>query len=86
MVSVDGATSSPGDPNEPDGEVMLDIQVAASIAPGATIAMYFAPNTDQGFLDAITTALHDTTVLSISWGASESNWTQQAMQAMDQAF
>jgi kumamolisin len=90
VVSVDGATSSPGDPNGPDGEVMLDIEVAASVAPGATIAMYFAPNTDQGFLDAITTAIHDTTnnpsVLSISWGSSESNWTQQAMQAMDQAF
>jgi kumamolisin len=89
-VSVDGATSSPGDPNGPDGEVMLDIEVAASVAPGATIAMYFAPNTDQGFLDAITTAIHDTTnnpsVLSISWGSAESNWTQQAMQAMDQAF
>jgi kumamolisin len=89
-VSVEGATSSPGDPNGPDGEVMLDIEVAASVAPGATIAMYFAPNTDKGFLDAITTAIHDTTnnpsVLSISWGSSESNWTQQAMQAMDQAF
>jgi kumamolisin len=89
-VSVDGATSSPGDPNGPDGEVMLDIEVAASVAAGATIAMYFAPNTDQGFLDAITTAIHDTTnnpsVLSISWGSSESNWTQQAMQAFDQAF
>lgn len=89
-VSVDGATSSPGDPNGPDGEVMLDIEVAASVAPGATIAMYFAPNTDQGFLDAITTAIHDTTnnpsVLSISWGSAESDWTQQAMQAFDQAF
>jgi len=89
-VSVDGATSNPGDPNGPDGEVMLDVEVAASVAPGATIAMYFAPNTDQGFLDAITTAIHDTvnnpSVLSISWGSSESNWTQQAMQAFDQAF
>ncbi len=88
-VSVDGATSSPGDPNGPDGEVMLDIEVAASVAPAATIAMYFAPNTDQGFLDALTTAIHDTTnnpsVISISWGSAESNWTAQAMQALDQS-
>lgn len=88
-VSVDGATSSPGDPNGPDAEVMLDVEVAAAVAPDAKIAMYFAPNTDRGFQDALTTAIHDTTnnpsVISISWGASESTWTQQAMQAFDQS-
>lgn len=88
-ISVDGGTSSPGDPNGPDGEVMLDIEVAAAVAPNAKIAVYFAPNTDQGFQDALTTAIHDTTnnpsVISISWGASESNWTGQAMQAFDQS-
>jgi kumamolisin len=52
--------------------------------------VYFAPNTDQGFVDAITTAVHDTTnnpsVISISWGAAEAQWTEQAMDAMDAAF
>lgn len=89
-VSVDGGANSPGDPNGADGEVMLDIEVAGAVAPGAAIAVYFAPNTDAGFLDAITTAIHDTTnkpsVISISWGTAEVNWTAQAMQAMDSAF
>jgi len=90
-VSVDGATNSPtGDADGPDGEVMLDIEVAGSIAPQAQIAVYFSPNTDAGFLDGITTAIHDTTnvpsVLSISWGGPESTWTAQAMTAMDEAF
>jgi len=89
-VLVDGGTNSPGDPNGADGEVMLDIEVAGAGAPGAAIAVYFCPNTDAGFLDAITTAVHDTTnkpgVLSISWGGPESSWTQQAMTAMDDAF
>ena len=89
-VSVDGAKNSPGDPNGADGEVALDIEVAGAIAPGARIAVYFAPNTDRGFLDAITQALHDTTnnpsVVSISWGSAESGWTSQAMTTMDQAF
>ncbi len=90
-VSVDGGTNSPtGDANGPDGEVMLDIEVVGAVAPEATIAVYFAPNTDAGFLDAVTTAIHDTTnkpsVISISWGGPESNWTQQAMTAMDAAF
>jgi kumamolisin len=90
-VSVDHATNSPtGDADGPDGEVMLDIEVVGSIAPGARIAVYFAPNTDAGFLDAITSAIHDTSndpsVLSISWGGAESTWTSQAMTAMDEAF
>jgi kumamolisin len=88
---VDHVSNSPtGDADGPDGEVMLDIEVVGSIAPGARIAVYFAPNTDAGFLDAITTAVHDTTnkpsVISISWGGAESTWTPQSMTAMDEAF
>jgi len=32
---------------------MLDIEVAGSVAPGAKIVVYFTPNTDSGFLDAL---------------------------------
>jgi kumamolisin len=90
-VAVDGVQNSPsGDPNSADGEVVLDIEVAGSVAPKARIAVYFAPNTDRGFLDAVTQAIHDSTnapsVISISWGAAEVDWTTQAMQTMDQAF
>ncbi|HVJ53188.1 MAG TPA: S53 family peptidase [Aliidongia sp.] len=90
-VGVDNATNKPvGNPNSDDGEVVLDIEVAGAAAPGAMIAAYFAPNTDAGFVDAISQALHDTTnkpsVISISWGSAESQWTQQAINAMDQAF
>jgi kumamolisin len=90
-VSVDHAQNSPsGDANGPDGEVMLDIEVVGAIASQAKIAVYFAPNTDAGFLNAITSAIHDTTnkpsVISISWGGPESTWTSQAMTAMDEAF
>ena len=89
-VSVDGATSSPTTPDSADGEVMLDIEVAGAIAPEAKIAVYFAPNTDQGFLDAVTTAVHDSTnqpsVISISWGSAESQWTGQAFTNFDEAF
>lgn len=89
-IGVDGASNAPtGDPSGPDGEVELDIEVAGSLAPGAHIGVYFAPNTDQGFLDALTTAIHDTTlkpsIISISWGGPESSWTQQAMNAFDSA-
>lgn len=60
------------------------------IAPAAQIVVYFAPNTDAGFLDAITTAIHDSqhqpSVISISWGSPEAAWTPQAMQSFDGAF
>jgi kumamolisin len=90
VVSVDGGKNAPtGNPNGPDGEVMLDIEVAAAVAPGATIVVYFAPNTDKGFVDAIATAVHDRTnkpsVISISWGSPEIRWTGQSMTVLDEA-
>jgi len=67
---------------------MLDIEVAGAVAPGVGIAVYFAPNTDQGFQDALSTAIHDQlnkpAVVSISWGGPESTWTPQSMQNFDQ--
>jgi len=87
-VSVDRGKNSPTTPDSADGEVLLDIEVAGAVAPGAKIVVYFAPNTDQGFQDALSTAIHDSTnnpsVVSISWGGPESSWTDQAMQTMDQ--
>ncbi|HTS51685.1 MAG TPA: S53 family peptidase, partial [Burkholderiales bacterium] len=90
-VSVDGATNSPtGDTSGPDTEVGLDIEVCGAIAPGARIAVYFAPNTDAGFLDGINQAVTDTvnkpSVISISWGGPESSWTAQSLQSYNSAL
>ena len=88
-VPVGHGKNQPGNPNGADGEVMLDIEVAGAVAPGARIVVYFAPNTDQGFVDAIAQAIHDAkykpSVISISWGSAEINWTAQAMSALDAA-
>ena len=89
-ISVDGATNSPtGSADGPDGEVELDIEIAGAIAPAAKIGVYFAPNTDQGFIDALTTAVHDTnlrpSIVSISWGGPESSWTEQARNSLNSA-
>jgi kumamolisin len=51
--------------------------------------VYFGPNTDQGFLQAISQAVHATptpTVLSVSWGQSEDAYTSQSRQSFDAAF
>jgi len=88
-VSVDKGKNKPTNPNSADGEVLLDIEVAGAVAPGARIVVYFAPNTTNGFQDALSTAIHDATnkpsVISISWGGPESGWTGQAMTALDAA-
>ena len=89
-VGVDGAANVAGaDPSGADGEVLLDIEVVGAMAPGADVVVYFAPNTDAGFLDAVSQAAHATptpTAISISWGQEEDAWTQQARTAMDNAF
>ena len=80
-VSVDGATNSPsGDPGSDDGEVGLDIEVVAAVAPGAKIVVYFGlhnSRTSKGFLgdaDHEGRGIDDTndpSVISISWGGPE---------------
>ncbi|GLQ48251.1 kumamolisin [Dyella lipolytica] len=88
-VSVAGGKNQPGAGNA-DDEVMLDIEVAGALAPGATIAVYFTANTDQGFYEAISQAAHDTTnkpsVISISWGGPEDSWNSASRTAMESAL
>ncbi|PPV06118.1 peptidase [Xanthomonas bromi] len=90
-VLLPGATNtvSGGNANA-DVEAQMDIQIAGAIAPGATLVAYFAANTDNGFLEAINAAIHDTEhspgIIAISWGFSESQWTPQSRQAYDCAF
>ena len=88
-VSIDGVRNRPGLRHGADGEVMLDIEVIGAIAPGAEQLVYFAPGSDRGFFDAVTTALFDPrgpSILSISWGQAEAEWTEQGRHALDQAF
>ncbi len=90
-VPVAGGRNAPsGNPNSADGEVMLDIEVAGAVAPGAKFIVYFAKNTNRGFFRAVNTAIHDNknkpTILSISWGGAEGTWRASDMDSMDQAF
>ena len=89
-VGVDGGANLPGpDPNG-DGEVTLDIEVAGAVAPKANIAVYFGTNTTDGFIQALTAAIHDDvrkpSVISISWGGPEGSATQQLLDGLDQAL
>jgi len=84
-VSVDGTKNTPG--GDADGEVILDIQIAAAayyVATGkpAQIRVYWAKD--------IAPAVHAATkdgcdVCSISWGLDEADWGSQAAHDMEQA-
>jgi len=86
-VSVDGTRNRSGVDPDSDGEVALDIQVAAaaySKATGkpATIRVYWASDIAPG----LRAAIHDgCDVCSISWGSDEATWGTAAAQDMEQA-
>jgi kumamolisin len=90
-VSVDGAHNEPmTSGRHAVVEVTADIEIAAAIAPDARFVVYFAPNTERGWVDVLTTAIHDSlhrpSVISISWSAIESRWSAQALQVLNRAF
>jgi len=90
-VSVHGARNSPsGATKEFDGEVTGDIETVGGLAPGAHVVVYFAPNTERGFLGAVTRAVHDRrhrpSILSISWGRDESLWKRSTLKAFEEVL
>lgn len=89
-IGVDGATNNPDDTSGANYEVLLDIEIVAAVAPGAKIVVYFAPNTDSGFYNAIyraiTNTLYKPCAISISWGAPEAYWNVNVMRAYNSLF
>jgi kumamolisin len=95
------ASNSPGHGLDDDAEVALDIEVAGAVAQGANLAIFFAPFTEQGWVEVITSAVLQTdlpagwaapSVISISWGWSELeafgkfSWTEAAINTVDETF
>lgn len=78
-VPVDGGKNKPDGPDGADGEVQLDMIVAGAVAPAAAFRVYFAANTDAGFLAAAKQATVECNGVSISWGSSENNWDAATM-------
>ena len=56
--------------------------------PSATITIYFAPNTNLGFYDALYAALSSNNVVSLSWGSYENRRSSywNTMQALFSAY
>ena len=97
-VLVQGPGNDPGDGSEADdatGEVLLDLCTIGGVVPGADIVVYFTEFTEEGWVNAIKTAVADTvnkpSVISISYGNPEDDetkglWSAQAVQLVNGAF
>jgi len=93
-VSVRGAKNNPGVQPDADGEVMLDILVAAaawswSTGQPANLLLVFAPNDGDGMADAVSAAVAHASrpsVFSWSWGGPEDRWPVASIQKMEAAL
>ncbi|WP_079890069.1 S53 family peptidase [Mycobacteroides abscessus] len=88
--SVDGAQNNPAADMPPgsDLETTFDIEVAGALAPGASIEVYFAPNTAQNYVDAYWSVFAPPrpTVCSVSWDFIESRVPPSYLSAMNDAL
>lgn len=90
-VLIDGAVNRQIKSDD-DFEVSLDIQVIGGLFPNGKVNMYvyFAPNSYQGFYNAIQSAIYNTTTsfqaISISWGSPEVYWSSNELNAFNQLF
>ncbi len=99
-VVVQGPGNDPGPDSEASdeqgdstGEVMLDMCVVGSVAPGANIFVYFTEFTSQGWLDALHEAIagdNAISVISISYGNPEDDpqgaWSRMGVRVVSRAL
>lgn len=66
----------------------MDIELSQGAAPGASILMYEAPNTDQGSINLFNKIVSDNraSIITTSWGDMEANYTPSVLSALHQAF
>jgi len=72
VENIDGGAGAPSY-TAGSGETDLDIEQSGSVAPGANIIVYEAPNNDSGSIDALFTAATQDLAGSVSqsWGEAE---------------
>jgi subtilase family serine protease len=97
-VGVNGASNNHSITDPDSVEVVLDIDVAGSIAQGAEVAVYFSTFDEQGWIQAVLTAIHpkpsepSPSVISMSWAWPELDsagglaWTAAVIKAISETF
>jgi kumamolisin len=67
-------------------EVMMDTEIIAGLCPKASISVYFAHDTQKGWVDMLDRVIKDRPVVfSMSWGATEDGgaWAPAAIRAIN---
>jgi len=83
VVKSDGGTTD----TSGEDEVELDIEVVQAIAPGATIKVYEAPNSDAGEAAVYAELVsNDVPIISTSWGQDEAAETASNRTALNTDF
>jgi kumamolisin len=83
VVKSDGGTTD----TSGEDEVELDIEVVQAIAPGATIKVYEAPNSDAGEAAVYAQLVsNDVPIISTSWGQDEAAETASNRTALNTDF
>jgi kumamolisin len=74
-VSIDGAINRPTANPDQNVELVRDLEILGSVAPGAKLAVYFAPNNELGVVNGLAAAVHDAnrrpSVICLTWGVDE---------------
>jgi kumamolisin len=68
-------------------EVMMDTEIIAGLCPKASISVYFAHDTQKGWVDMLDRVIKDRPVVfSMSWGATEDgrDWAPAAVDAINE--
>lgn len=71
-------------------ELMMDLEIAAAVAPDAQLVVYRSRSTLGGIIDAFNAALNDAQhkpgIISISWGHFEDAWPKTNLEQLEQLF
>jgi kumamolisin len=98
VVAIDGVSTNPTADPESTGEVMLDVDVAGSLADGTKLVTYFSTFDEKGLVDCLSQVVSDSTndpsVISISWGWDENQafnnsgivWSPAAIEHCNASF
>ena len=85
-ISVNGAKNNPGFSSD-DDEVYLDIEIIGAISPNSIINVYFAPNSNRSFFNAIAKAISDkNNIICICWGAPEMYFSKYTLNSFNALF
>jgi kumamolisin len=76
-VSLDGQANNPVAMPSANTELVRDIEILGTAAPGARVTVYFADNTEQGVVHGLSSAVHDRDrdnwVICLTWEIPEAD-------------